>query len=76
MATDPLESFHPLQPVDRYQSGAIAFPWAMFVLVIIVGVLSLLRASCLEQTQGFWFNVHALIGSLLWFMLVACPRRV
>jgi cytochrome b561 len=39
MATDPLESSRPLQPTGRYSLAAIAFHWAMLVLVVIVGVL-------------------------------------
>jgi cytochrome b561 len=70
-ATDPSESFHPLQPAARYRLGAIGFQWAMFVLVVIVGVLGLLHDSWPKQTQAFWINVHALIGILLWLVLLA-----
>ena len=45
MATNPLESSHPLQPVARYRFMAIAFHWAMFVLVVVVCVLGLLHLS-------------------------------
>jgi cytochrome b561 len=71
MAADPLESSHPLQPAGHYRPGAIAFHWAMFVLVAIVGVLGLLHDSWPEQTQAFWINVHALIGIVLWLVLLA-----
>jgi cytochrome b561 len=71
MATDPLEPSHPLQPAARYRFGAIAFHWAMFVLVVIAGVLGLLHDSWPKQTQGFWINAHALIGILLWLVLLA-----
>jgi len=71
MAIDPLESSHPLQPAAHYRLGAIAFHWAMFVLVVIVGVLGLLHDSWPKQTQAFWINVHALIGILLWVVLLA-----
>jgi cytochrome b561 len=70
MATDPLESSHPL-PAERYRSGAVAFHWAMFVLVVVVGVLGLLHDSWPKQTQTFWINVHALIGIVLWLVLLA-----
>jgi len=60
-----------LQPAGRYRLGAIAFHWAMFVLVVIVGVLGLLHDSWPKQTQAFWINIHALIGILLWVVLVA-----
>src|SRR6185437_511907 len=71
MAGDPLESSHPLQPTGRYRLGAIAFHWAMFVLVVTVGVLGLLHDSWPKQTQAFWINIHALIGILLWWVLLA-----
>jgi|ERR1700733_2492513 len=71
MGTDPLETAKPLARPQHYGSGAIAFHWTMFVLVIIVGVLGLLHDSWPKQTQGFWINAHALIGLLLWCVLVA-----
>jgi cytochrome b561 len=72
MATvDPLESPHPLRSGGRYRSGAIAFHWAMFVLVVVVGVLGLLHDSWPRQTQAYWINVHALIGIALWLLLLA-----
>jgi cytochrome b561 len=68
----------PIQPaaspslnVPRYDSGAIAFHWGMFLLVVCVGILGLLHDSWPKQTQRFWINVHALLGLLLWFMLIA-----
>jgi cytochrome b561 len=71
MAIDPLKSAHPPQPTGHYRPAAIAFHWAMFVLVVIVGVLGLLHDSWPKQTQPFWINVHALIGILLWVLLLA-----
>jgi cytochrome b561 len=56
---------------NRYGSGAIAFHWIMFVLVICVGVLGLLHDSWPKQTQRFWINIHAIIGLALWFALIA-----
>jgi cytochrome b561 len=56
---------------ERYGSGAIAFHWTMFVLVVCVGVLGLLHDSWPKQTQRFWINIHALLGLWLWFMLIA-----
>ncbi|MEO7206162.1 MAG: cytochrome b/b6 domain-containing protein [Steroidobacteraceae bacterium] len=57
--------------VDRYGSGAIAFHWFMFALVVCVGTLGLLHDSWPKQTQRFWINIHALLGLLLWFTLMA-----
>jgi cytochrome b561 len=71
MATNTLESPYPLQPTARYSSIAIAFHWAMFVLVVVVGILGLLHDSWPKQTQAFWINVHALIGICLWLVLLA-----
>lgn len=45
MTTDPLKSCHPPQPAARYRFGAIAFHWAMFALVVMVGVLGLFGIS-------------------------------
>jgi cytochrome b561 len=71
MAADPLESSHRLQTAGHYRLGAIAFHWAMFLLVVIVGVLGLLHDSWPKQTQAYWINVHALIGIFLWLVLLA-----
>jgi cytochrome b561 len=71
MTIDPLGSNRPLPPVRRYDGGAMAFHWAMFVLVVIVGILGLLHDSWPKQTQAFWINVHALIGLFLWAVLIA-----
>ncbi len=70
-AADPLETYQPLPVTGHYRTGAIAFHWAMFVLVVIVGVLGLLHDSWPRQTQAFWINIHALIGLLLWLLLLA-----
>jgi cytochrome b561 len=43
----------------------------MFVLVVIAGVLGVLHDSWPKETQGFWINAHALIGILLWLVLLA-----
>ena len=71
MATNPLESSVPMQAVARYRFVAIAFHWAMLVLVVIVGILGLLHDTWSKQTQPYWINVHALIGILLWLVLLA-----
>ena len=55
----------------RYTSGAIAFHWIMFVLVVAVGALGLLHDSFPKTTQGFWINIHAVMGLLLWALLLA-----
>jgi cytochrome b561 len=57
-------------PAAHYRPGAIVFHWAMFVLIVIVGVLGLLHDSWPDQTQAFWINVHALFGIFLWALLL------
>src|SRR5258708_10689560 len=54
-----------------YGSGAIAFHWLMFVLVVCVGTLGLLHDSWPKETQRFWINIHAVLGLALWFTLFA-----
>jgi cytochrome b561 len=71
MPTDPLESSRPLPMGERYRAGAIVFHWGMFGLVVIVGTLGLLHDSWPKRTQAFWINIHALIGILLWLVLLA-----
>ncbi len=71
MATDSLKTFPPLHSTARYRSGAIAFHWTMFVLVVIVGILGLLHDTWPKQTQSFWINVHAVVGIALWLVLLA-----
>jgi cytochrome b561 len=56
---------------SQYDSGAIAFHWCMFLLVVVVGVLGLLHDSWPKGSQRFWINIHALLGLLLWFTLIA-----
>ena len=56
---------------DRYDPGAIRFHWTMAVLIVIVGVLGLLHDSWPKGTQSFWINIHALIGLLVWVLLMA-----
>jgi len=57
--------------VERYGTGAVGFHWAMFVLVVVVGILGLLHDSWPKRTQAFWINVHAMLGLLLWLTLIA-----
>lgn len=60
-----------LNTVERYGAGAIVFHWTMFLLVVGVGVLGLLHDSWPKRTQGFWINIHAMLGLLLWLTLIA-----
>jgi cytochrome b561 len=60
-----------LSGTERYGSGAIAFHWIMVPLIVVVGVLGLLHDSWPKRTQGFWINIHALVGLLVWVSLIA-----
>jgi cytochrome b561 len=66
-----MESAQASTTFRRYGSGAIAFHWLMFLLVVCVGALGLLHDSWPKQTQRFWINIHAILGLLLWFSLMA-----
>ena len=67
----PLQSTPPAAAPERYGSVAILFHWTMFALVVVVGVLGLLHDSWPKKTQAFWINVHAIIGLILWSLLIA-----
>jgi cytochrome b561 len=54
----------------RYGSWAITLHWLLAVLVIGVGILGLLHDTWPKHSQGFWINVHALTGLLLWVLLL------
>ena len=57
--------------VVRYTPVAIFLHWIMAALVVWVGVLGLLHDSWPKGTQGFWINVHAVSGLLLFALLLA-----
>jgi cytochrome b561 len=61
----------PAVSVVRYSGGAIAFHWSMAVLILVVGTLGLLHDSWPKGTQSFWINLHALIGLLVFALLLA-----
>jgi len=58
------------QSPERYGSPAIALHWLTAALVIVVGTLGLLHDSWSKSTQAFWINIHALIGLLLWMVVM------
>jgi cytochrome b561 len=61
----------PGSTVVRYGNGAIALHWSMAVLILVVGTLGLLHDSWPKATQSFWINLHALIGLLVFALLLA-----
>ncbi len=67
----PVQSVAGSKAAERYGGGAVVFHWTMFLLVVVVGVLGLLHDTWPKRTQAFWINVHAMLGLLLWSMLIA-----
>jgi cytochrome b561 len=63
-------SFPAMPSLDRYDTGAMAFHWIMAALVIVVGVLGLLHDAWPRATQSYWINLHALLGLLVWVLLM------
>lgn len=64
-------SSNPAPNPVRYGSAAMAFHWTMAALVVVVGVLGLLHDSWPRGTQSFWINIHAVLGLLVWALLMA-----
>jgi cytochrome b561 len=58
------------QNTERYTRPAIALHWLTALLVIVVGTLGLLHDSWPKSTQAFWINIHAMIGLLLWVLVM------
>src|ERR1700742_4874947 len=71
MTTDSLEATRPVHPHLRYGNAAVTFHWLTVVFVVIVGILGLLHDDWPKQTQSFWINIHALLGTLLYLLLIA-----
>lgn len=71
MATSDGQSALPVTNTERYGSGAIGLHWAMALLIVVVGVLGLLHDSWSKQTASFWINIHAMVGLLVWVLVIA-----
>ena len=54
-----------------YAPIAIALHWAVFVLVVVVGILGLLHDDWPRATQAFWINLHVMLGLLMFVMVLA-----
>jgi cytochrome b561 len=70
MTKDPLDTTRSLVQPGRYGHAAMTFHWLTFGLVVVVGVLGLLHDDWPQQTQAFWINIHALLGLLLWLLVM------
>ena len=42
----------------------------MFALIVVVGTLGLLHDSWPDTSQAFWINLHAVLGLLVWLLVV------
>lgn len=56
---------------SHYGLAAVVFHWVSAFFIIMVGILGLLHDSWPKQTQGFWINIHAMVGLLVWVLAVA-----
>jgi cytochrome b561 len=56
---------------ERYGLWAIILHWTLFALVVVVGVFGLLHDDWPKRSQAFWINIHAIMGLLLWVLLLA-----
>jgi cytochrome b561 len=68
--SSPAPQARPASAELRYTQGAMALHWIMAVLIVAVGVLGLLHDSWPRRSQAFWINLHALIGLLVWVLIV------
>jgi cytochrome b561 len=68
--SSPAPQARPASAALRYTQGAMALHWIMAVLIVAVGVLGLLHDSWPRRSQAFWINLHALIGLLVWVLIV------
>jgi cytochrome b561 len=56
---------------SHYGRGAVVFHWVSAVFIVIVGILGLLHDSWPKHSQGFWINIHAMLGLLVWALAIA-----
>src|SRR5579862_333518 len=54
----------------RYGLTAIVLHWISALLIVVVGILGLLHDNWPKRTQGFWINVHATLGLLVWALVI------
>src|SRR5579863_3202067 len=71
MVADAAQHTPPADEPQRYGPAAVVLHWLSALFVIIVGTLGLLHDSWSKQTQGFWINMHALLGLLVLVLAIA-----
>lgn len=71
MAADATQHPPPSDEPLRYGLAAVVLHWVSALFVIVVGILGLLHDSWSKQTQGFWINMHAQLGLLVWVLAIA-----
>ena len=71
MGADATQRPSPSDEPSRYGLGAVVLHWVSALFVVIVGILGLLHDSWSKQTQGFWINMHAVLGLLVWVLAIA-----
>lgn len=71
MVGDAEQHVAPTDEPLHYGSAAVVFHWVSALFIIIVGTLGLLHDSWPKQTQGFWINIHATLGLLVWVLAMA-----
>lgn len=70
MVSEAQQFRHARSNTSRYGLVAITLHWLSALFVVVVGVLGLLHDSWPKGTQGFWINIHAVMGLLLWLILI------
>ena len=71
MVSEVKPPVHTLSETSRYGLVAIGLHWMSAVFVVVVGVLGLLHDSWPKHSQGFWINIHAVLGLLLWLIAIS-----
>jgi cytochrome b561 len=71
MVADAEQHIHLAHERSHYGLAAVVFHWVSALFIIVVGILGLLHDSWPKPTQGFWINIHATLGLLVWVLAIA-----
>ena len=58
-------------PEASYSAGAQRLHWVAAALIVVVGILGLLHDSWPRESQSFWINIHAVLGLVVWLLVLA-----